>query len=44
LGKPEGKRLLGIPTCLYDNDIKMDIKKLDFKIRIGFKRLREGLL
>jgi hypothetical protein len=28
LRKPEGKRPLGIPTCRYDNDIKMDITKI----------------
>jgi len=28
LGKPEGKRLLGIPTCRYDNNIKIDITKI----------------
>jgi hypothetical protein len=27
-GKPEGKRLLGIPTCRYGNNIKMDITKI----------------
>ena len=28
LGKPAGKRLLGVPTSRYDNNIKMDITKI----------------
>jgi hypothetical protein len=28
LGNPEGKRLLGIPTCSYDNNIYMGITKI----------------
>lgn len=28
LGKPEGKRLLGSPTCRYNNNSKTDITKM----------------
>jgi hypothetical protein len=27
MGKPEGKRPLGIPRCRWEYNIKMDIKK-----------------
>jgi len=28
VGKPEGKRPLGIPRCRCENDIKMDLQKV----------------
>ena len=28
MGKPEGKRSLGIPRCRWDDNIKMDLQEI----------------
>jgi hypothetical protein len=30
IGKPEGKRKLGIPRCNWKNNIKLDLKEIVF--------------
>jgi hypothetical protein len=31
VGKPEGKRPLGIPRCRRENNIKMDLKEIEWE-------------
>jgi hypothetical protein len=32
VGKPEGKRSLGTPKRKWEDDIKMDLKKMEWKV------------
>ena len=32
-GKPTGKRLLGRPRCIWEGNIKMDLKELGISMR-----------
>jgi hypothetical protein len=31
VGKPEGKRPLGVPRCRWENNIKMDLKEIEWE-------------
>jgi hypothetical protein len=42
VGKPEGKRPLGIPRSRWDDNIKMDLRKLDVGTWTGSSWLRIG--
>jgi hypothetical protein len=36
VGKPEGKRPLGRPRCMYEGNIKMDLRKIGWRVSTGF--------
>jgi hypothetical protein len=40
VGNPEGKRWLGKPTCIYEDNIKMGLKEIAGRTWSGFIRLR----
>jgi hypothetical protein len=42
LGKSEGKRSLGRPRRRWENNIKIDLRKIGFEVWIGFIWLRTG--
>jgi hypothetical protein len=48
VGKPEGKRPLGRPRCRWVDNMKMDLREIEWDDRIGLIWLRidasEGLL
>jgi hypothetical protein len=39
---PEGKRLLGTPRHRLEDDIKMDLKEIGWRLMIGFSWLKTG--
>jgi hypothetical protein len=42
VGKPEGKRPLGKPKRRWKDNIRMDFKKWDVRVRTGLGWLRIG--
>jgi hypothetical protein len=44
VGKPEGKRPLGIPRCRWDDNIKMDLKGVECGVwtELGWLRIETG--
>jgi hypothetical protein len=40
VGKPEGKRPLGRPRRMWKDEIRMDLREIDFGVWIGFDWLR----
>jgi hypothetical protein len=36
VGKPEGKRPLGRPRCRWEDDIRMDLREVGWKVWNGF--------
>jgi hypothetical protein len=40
VGKPEGKRPLGRPSCRWEDNIKMDLRKWDVGVWTGLSWLR----
>jgi hypothetical protein len=42
VGKPEGKRLLVRPRCRWEDNIKMDVQKLEVVVGTGWSWLRIG--
>jgi hypothetical protein len=40
VGKPEGKRPLGGPTCRWEDDFKMALREYGGKVQAGFIWLR----
>jgi hypothetical protein len=42
VGKPEGKRPLGRPKRRWEDGIRMDLRKTDWRVWIGFDWLRTG--
>jgi hypothetical protein len=42
VGKPEGKRPLGIPRCRWIDNIKMDLLKIELSVWTGLIWLRIG--
>jgi len=43
VGKPEGKRLLGIPRCRWEDIIMMDLQEWDVRVWTGLSWLRIGI-
>jgi hypothetical protein len=42
VGKPEGKRPLGIPRRRWEDGIRMDLREIGWGVWIGFDWLRIG--
>jgi hypothetical protein len=42
VGKPEGKRQMGRPRCRWEDNIKMDFRKLEGVVGTGWSWLRIG--
>jgi hypothetical protein len=42
VGKPEGKRPLGIPRRRWENNIKLDLQEVDVGVWTRSRRLRIG--
>jgi len=42
VGKPEGKRPLGRPRCRWEDNIKMDLQKVNVGVLTGSSWLRIG--
>ena len=42
VGKPEGKRPLGLPRCKWEENFKMDIQEVEFEVWTGSSWLRIG--
>jgi hypothetical protein len=43
VGRPEGRRLLGRPRRKWEDNIKMDLREIEFGMWIGFIWLRTGI-
>ena len=42
VGKPERKTVLGRPRCILEDNIKMDLQKVEWEAWIGYIWLRIG--
>jgi len=42
VGKPEGKRPLGRPSCTWEGNITIDLQEIDWGFWSGLIRLRAG--
>jgi hypothetical protein len=42
VGKPKGKRPLGMPRRRWEDGIRMDLKEISLGVWIGFDWLRTG--
>jgi hypothetical protein len=42
VGKPEGKRQMGIPRCRWENNIKLDLQEVRCGVWTGLIWLRKG--
>jgi hypothetical protein len=42
VGKPEGRRPLGRPSCTWEDGVRMDLREIGLGVWIGFDWLKTG--